>query len=80
MAQVPCRCVFQARAFRRQADMSVAALEQAHAQFVLQLCDLVAHRALGHVQGIPCRREAHSLGNGAKYVEAVKGSKSHDSV
>ena len=60
--------------------MSVAALEQAHAQFVLQLRDLVAHRALGHVQGFARRRETHFLGNGTEDVETVKGSKSHGSV
>ena len=60
--------------------MRVAALEQGHAQFVLQLSDLVAHGALGHVQGLTCRRETHFLGHGAEDVETVKGPESHDCV
>jgi hypothetical protein len=67
-----CRSISQARAFTRETDMRVAALEKGYAQFIFQFGNLVAHGALGHIQGLACRRETHFLSYSAEDVETVK--------
>ncbi|KAF5292399.1 hypothetical protein FQR65_LT20298 [Abscondita terminalis] len=59
----------QARAFACQGQLLAMALEQGHAQVVLQLPDLLADRALGHMQFVGCQREAAVAGHG---VEAAQ--------
>jgi hypothetical protein len=67
-----CSSISQASAFSCETDMRMAALEQGHAQFIFELGNLVAHGALGHIQGLACRRETHFLSYSAEDVETVK--------
>ena len=59
-----------------QADLATEAIEQAHAQLLLQAGDTLAHGRLGQVQALAGFGKAAGFGNGDKGVEVGEIHKS----